>query len=209
MDYFGLGNTTLLYKIKYISILLCFIISLLANNEENIRDTRLLQIGLFFTTIADLFLVILENYYLGVITFTIVQIIYIARYSTRDIKSTYKKLSIIFISIFSIYFVISKLFLNIEFVLIPLGLFYAICLFISTIKSIKISRDSSYLNPNKYMLAWGMVLFLLCDVNIVVSYILKMNNLLILSNLSSDLIWIFYLPSQVLLSISGYGGIGH
>ncbi|NLC03333.1 MAG: hypothetical protein GX787_03515 [Tissierellia bacterium] len=72
------------------------------------------------------------------------------------------------------------------------------------VKGIAISQDKSYLNPNKHMIAFGMVLFLLCDASIAISYVLRSLNILNLSYLFSNLIWIFYLPSQVLLSLSGY-----
>ena len=43
-------------KVKYISILLCFILSLIIYEDSlNFKDTILLQLGLAFTSLADLF----------------------------------------------------------------------------------------------------------------------------------------------------------
>lgn len=43
-------------KVKYISILLCFILSLIIYEDSlNFKDTILLQLGLLFTSLADLF----------------------------------------------------------------------------------------------------------------------------------------------------------
>lgn len=190
--------------IKYIGIILCFILSLITNSKDHIIDSRLLQIGMLFTTFADLALVILENYIVGVVLFTIVQLIYIARYTTDRFKLVFKKLLVVFIIIFSSYFIISGLIIKTSLILIPIGLFYAVCLITSVFKGVAINRDSSYINPNKYMIAFGMVLFLLCDMSIGVAFILRITNMLNLSYLFSSLIWIFYLPSQILLSISGH-----
>lgn len=47
--------------LKYSTILLCFVISLLIDKDGfNEKDTKFLHIALFFTTLADLFLVILN-----------------------------------------------------------------------------------------------------------------------------------------------------
>jgi hypothetical protein len=184
---------------------LCFVVSLIRNNKDHIIDTRLLQLGLFFTTFADLALVILENYILGVIIFTIVQLIYIGRYTRDKFNIVLRKLLIVFAIIFSSYFIISKVIIKTSFILIPIGLFYAVCLITSVVKAIAISQDSSYLNRNKHMIAVAMVLFLLCDASIAISYVLRALNIVKVSYLFSNLIWIFYLPSQVLLSLSGYG----
>lgn len=204
VDVFNHISSMYINIIKYIGIILCFILSLITNSKDHIIDSRLLQIGMLFTTFADLALVILENYIIGVMLFTIVQLIYIARYTRDRFKIVFNKLLVVFIIILSSYFIISGLIIKTSFILIPIGLFYAVCLMVSVAKAIVISRENSYLNPNKYMIALGMVLFLLCDMSIGVAYILRNANMLNLSYLFSNLIWIFYLPSQILLSISGF-----
>lgn len=183
---------------------MCFVLSLIRNDKEHILDTRLLQLGLFFTTFADLALVILERYILGVFIFTIVQLLYIARHTRSRFKIVLRKLLIAFAIIFSSYFIFSKLIIKSSFILIPIGLFYAICLITSVVKAIGISQGNTYLNPNKNMIVFGMILFLLCDASIAIAYVLRSFNIFKLANIFSSLIWIFYLPSQVLLSLSGY-----
>lgn len=190
--------------IKYIGIILCFILSLIRNSKEDIVDAKLLQIGLFFTTFADLALVIFDSHVIGVILFTIVQLFYIARYTRVKFKIVLRKLLIVLVIIFSSYLLISKFMIKSNFIIIPIGLFYAVCLITGLVKGISISRDRFYLNPNKYMIALGMSLFALCDMSIAISYVLRMFNIFNISYLFSELIWIFYLPSQVLLALSGY-----
>lgn len=203
-DVFAHFSSTYLNIIKYIGIILCFILTLITNCKEYLSDARLLQMGMLFTTFADLALVIFDSQLIGVILFTIVQLFYIARYTRDSFRNIFKRLLMIFIIIFGIYLFISKFIFKTSFILIAAGLFYAICLIVSVVKGLEISRDSSYLNPNKYFIAMGMILFFLCDMSIAIAYILRTYSILNLSYLFSNLIWIFYLPSQTLLAISGY-----
>lgn len=204
MDLFTNIPTEYISIIKYIGIILCFILALIKTSKVNRKDSRILQIGLFFTIFADLALVILEDYVIGVIIFTIIQLIYIFRYTGNSFKKVAKNLLVIFVIMFSSYFIISKLILDTISILIPIGLFYAICLITSVTKGINISKDDNYLNPNKHIIGLAMVLFLLCDVNIAIAYVLRSENLLNSSYIFSNLIWVFYFPSQILLSLSGY-----
>lgn len=198
VEFFNIKKEIPMDVIKYISILLCFLITLISEgNEINNLDNRLLQIGMFFTVIADLFLVILNYHILGVLTFCIVQMVYIARYTAGKFHHTIRKLIMILILICSIYFLVNKIIIELDF-LIPLGFFYSICLLISILKSIEAGKKNIYIDPNKSMIIWGMILFALCDLNVALARIE------LLHSISSSLIWIFYLPSQVLLSLSGY-----
>jgi len=64
-----LGNSTTL-NIKYLIIIICLIISLtIGEDGHNKTDLTLVQIARFFTLIADYYLVILDNYTLGVFFF--------------------------------------------------------------------------------------------------------------------------------------------
>ncbi len=86
-----------------------------------------------------------------------------------------------------------------------IGLYYAICLLTSLTKAIKAYKYEIYPNPNGQMIALGMILFLLCDINValynILGYIGKVN---VFYNISFVSMWLFYLPSQVLLALSGY-----
>lgn len=198
VEIFKIETKISMNSIKYISIVFCFLITLISKeNIINKRDIKLLQIGMFFTLIADLFLVILDYHIAGVITFAIVQMIYITRYTEGKSSYIIKGLIGGFISISIIYFVINRYVIKFEY-LILIGFFYAICIFISILKSIEARKKNTYPKPNKNMIIWGMILFALCDLNVALARIESIHNI------SSSLIWIFYLPSQVLLSLSGY-----
>ena len=106
--YMDLFNTQIFISsnmIKFICIILCFITSILTRECALYnRDVFLLQTGLFITILADLFLLILDDYYtLGITLFCIVQIIYSIRYEIEKAGLTIKKFTIIFIAIFLLY----------------------------------------------------------------------------------------------------------
>ncbi|MFA9398477.1 MAG: lysoplasmalogenase family protein [Clostridiaceae bacterium] len=194
-------NTDIL---KYISIILCFFISFLYSNTSISKvDLNLLRLGLFFTVLADLCLLFLDKYIIGIILFCIVQIIYLIRYERGEIIRNIIFLFIIaFIILISIYFM--KLFYGEVENIFPVSLFYAICLLTSVIKAYK---NKSYPCPNNYIIRWGMTLFLLCDISVAVYNVT--NNLIYFPHIYTmnqvflQFIWLFYLPSQLLISLSG------
>ena len=78
--------------LKFSSILLCFIISLLLDSiGYNHKDVLLLQLARFFTLVADYFLILSTNYILGVLFFSVVQLLYIKRHSLMK-KNKFKQL---------------------------------------------------------------------------------------------------------------------
>lgn len=189
-------------RLKYLSMLLVLMISLFTGDDAlNVKDLKLLQTGLFITLIADLFLLILGRHYiLGILLFSVVQIIYSSRYGFTNLKKNIRNFIVIFSSLFIVYFVVDKLIFKLDFIW-GMGLFYGICLLNSVIKAAKAYRDRLFPKPNGHMILIGMVLFLLCDINVALYNILNEG---LFYNISSISMWLFYLPSQVLLSLSGY-----
>lgn len=210
MDLFNIETFIFSDMIKFICIILCFIISILTREHALCnKDVSLLQTGLFITILADLFLLILDNYYiLGITLFCIVQIIYSIRYEAKKASSTIRKFIIIFLAILIGYTAINIFIMKVDF-LFMIGSYYAICLLTSLTKAIKAYKYEIYPNPNGQMIALGMTLFLMCDVNVALYNIIGFISLTgkfinLLYDISSISMWLFYLPSQVLLSLSGY-----
>ena len=142
LDY-SLQNTGYKYSIvaKYLSILLCFIMTIMiGKNGHDIVDTRLLQSGFFLTACADYCLLLSNKFIVGVIIFCIVQTIYIFRY-TRDLTSRSK----IFWAISIIYIILSITLLtvfntqNFDLRLSLICLFYG-CLIIVSLITAEIGR---------------------------------------------------------------------
>ena len=210
MDFFNIKALISSNRIKFISIILCFIISLLGKEYGlGVNDVFLLRLGLFITIIADLFLLVLDSHFiLGVFLFSIVQIIYIIRYDNKKNYLKVKKFTSLLLILIFMYGIINSFIVKIDF-LIVIGFYYAITLLTSLIKSIKACKYKIYPSPNRYMIVIAMVLFLLCDINV---FLYNLIDFIPLSaqagktiyNISSISMWLFYLPSQVLLSLSGY-----
>lgn len=209
LDFNAFNSFYSTHKLKYISILLCFLLSLMTMKHGiSPIDSLLLQSGLFITTLADLCLLMLKYNTLGVALFCIVQIIYCIRYSPTKAYSTLVRFLIIFELIAIAYIAISFFIGDLD-ILFAVAFAYSICLTTSVVRAIKACKDNLFPEPNKYMISYGMILFLFCDINVAITNILKLLNSSSLSinyayNTSLFLIWFFYLPSQVLLSMSGY-----
>jgi hypothetical protein len=216
MDFCNVATFVTSDHIKYLCILLCFALSIIcsknmivdkAEYKEMKKDILLLQLGMLITVFADLCLVILNVYTLGILFFCMVQITYALRYTPNKWMVTLKNFFIIFLDILLIYIVVNFFIIKIN-ILLPISLFYAICLLTSVYKSIEAFKDNLYPSYTKYMVVMGMILFLLCDTCVALSNVteclptgtLELNNL---EQISSYLIWVFYLPSQLLLSLSG------
>lgn len=195
--------------IKYISIVICFLMSLLTGRKYlDKTDILLLQLGLFTTLIADFSLIFTDYIELGVGVFSIVHIVYVIRYKRNKIRAILICLTVIFHIIVITYLILNYFISKID-LLFGVALFYSISLIFSFVGAIKAYKHKSFPYPNKYLIAWGMLLFLLCDINVGISNITRLTNnsigiISVLKNISGFLIWFFYLPSQVLLSLSGY-----
>lgn len=192
-------------SLKFIAMIFVFIISILIkDNPLSYKDLHLLQIGLFITLIADFFLLVLDKYYiLGIFLFSIVQILYSFRYEFRNLRFTIRNFIIIFLGLSILHMILNKFVVKIDFMW-TMGLFYGLCLLTSVRRAFKAYKYKNYPEPNRKMILIGMILFLLCDINVglynILGYINKTNTLYSISSIS---MWLFYLPSQVLLALSG------
>ncbi len=207
IDFSIIGDFIPSSTFKFISIVLCFFISLMTGRKHlGKTDILLLQVGLFITVIADFFLLFTDYFVIGVGVFSLVQIIYAVRYERNKIKPALIRSIIILMIILAIYLIINFYIVKIE-LLYLMALYYAITLIINVVKSIKSCKNGLFPYPNKYFIAIGMVLFLLCDMFVGIYNITSQMNISsgidLLSNFSGKLVWFFYLPSQVLLSLSG------
>lgn len=206
-----IGNKYSTY-LKFSCILLCFIISLLiGSNGFNLRDVFLLKLARFFTLVADYFLLLSSNYILGVLFFCMVQIIYIERHSLMGTNKLNIKINhFILLPIFILLLIFSSLifhFTDYKSLLTCSALVYSLLLSFSVYCGVRTMNCSNYNNRSALFISWGMILFLLCDINVALYQLINMNFLpSVWSNFQFTigvLIWIFYLSSQLLLTLSG------
>jgi len=171
------------------------------------KDIFLLELALLMTVFADLCLVIFSFFILGLILFSIVQIIYCVRYTSKKLKKTLVEFFIVFSCIVFLY-CLSKLYILDISILIPISLFYFICLITSVSKAISAFKNNLYPAPSKYIIVCGMILFLLCDIcvalyNMTIFLPLNLYYTESFQQIICFMIWVFYLPSQLLLALSG------
>ena len=141
-------------------------------------EITLVKIALLFTLMCDFLLLFTNHRFFAVSLFCLVQLIYSYNFSTKKDNSTKYFYLILAVLPFIYYFV----FLNGY----PICIFYAFILLLNFLKAIKIRKPHLIL---------AFSLFALCDLCVAI-YNLSGNEFF------HPLIWIFYTPSQLLLSLS-------
>lgn len=166
--------------IKYFGIILCLLNSILDKNT-------LISLALLFTLISDYFLLLTNNLLIvGVITFIIVQFIYL--------YYLYKNKCNNHIIVRIIFYLLSLLiaFSGRVSMLYVVAIIYFSTLLMNTI--------SSYSNQALLLFSIGLSLFICCDICVGLHNICNYG---LIYKVATTLMWIFYLPSQVLISIGG------
>lgn len=211
LDLLQIANT-LSNILKYISIWLCLIFFALTYTKIK-NNKRALMLGiLLFTVIADTFLLFTNRFEYGILSFIIVQILY-----SRKIKATcmdgcklymIEILSVTFI--WNILILVLKNEINLTPVIALAGLYFL--LFTGNLVRIWIqvnknrNIEENIITRQTTMLAIGLTLFYLCDINVGLKFILNDRDsgfalLNLLTSAVQNLIWFFYLPSQVVLTL--------
>jgi len=193
--------------IKVLFIALCFIIALCSYWFcHSKRDWAYLTGAMGLTLVSDYFLVLTNNHSTGVFVFCFVHILYILRVSDNREKSAAQIATTIFIGavVFAAFVFVPMLpFLH---PIIVLTLVYT-ALFIQDIiahiKYYKSKKEEALPIVNRRIMLAGLILFALCDIHVL------MFNLPHYLPVSPAIgmwgrmwIWVFYAPSQLLLSIS-------
>jgi len=175
--------------LKFASIVLCFLLAVnLWRTSGNKSDSKFVVGALIFTMIADIFLLFNLNKIAGVISFCVVQLIYLKRYHNK---------SFIFGLTVAILAIPAAFLLPFEPLLVVASAYALLILttFVSTFRT-KMPRF------NLLCIHFGMLLFILCDVHVALYNQLPWRS--DYYEISVIAIWIFYLPSQLLLALSAY-----
>jgi len=184
--------------IKYASIILCFLASLTYLVFDKKIDKRLvINIALFLTVIADLFLLVLDNFYaVGVAFFAVAQTAY-AVYLHFDKKHIAKTVILRTVLITSL----------LIFAWEWLGFSWLVCFVIYYFVNLVVNLGESCFFASKTGLtfATGLMLLTLCDICVGLNNITNVSGIS-LPNWLNDFVdvamWAFYLPSQVLIAVS-------
>ncbi|GFZ34521.1 hypothetical protein CSC2_50470 [Clostridium zeae] len=147
----------------------------------------------------------MESPELGIFIFIFVQITYILRHS-RAINLTaihIKTLLLLSTAVLFLGFFLKPK--NIDTKLYYLALLYGTLLINSLICAFLTLRSNLYYKHSSLMIVFGMFLFFMCDINVgLYPLVTESYNIASLSMTIYFLIWFFYLPSQILLALSGY-----
>ena len=84
------GSVTLSKWIKYSIIILCFCYALFFGNGVDKGIIFSMKLALLFTLISDLFILILDYYFIGVLTFIVAQQLYAVRISLTEVEAMRK-----------------------------------------------------------------------------------------------------------------------
>ena len=187
--------------LKYVGIIICFLASLIPIFSPNsARPHYFIPFSLFFTLVSDYFLLINTDknlYIFGVVIFIIVQLSYFIYIETLKKNKTSFLISLIFRIVLSSMLIIILSILQFDLLSIVSACYFVELLmnFITSLSLIKI---------NKFFLIFsiGLLLFIGCDISVGLTNLDLFEGHI--KNLASNLMWIFYLPSQVLISFSNY-----
>lgn len=178
-DFNGINSSL----IKYSGIIINFIFSIYLYIKKDLDDI-LLPLALIVTAIADYFLLIKDNnYQWGILCFCLVQTIY--AYKIDKLKSI--PIRILFLIICILILKISNQSFNLTNILATYS-----------ITNLTLNVIISFIK-NKNMFSIALLLFWLCDINVGI-YNLQIKYIYPIAGM---LMWIFYFPSQILLTISG------
>ena len=187
--------------LKYVGIIICFLTSLIPIFSKNSAKSQyFIPFSLFFTLVSDYFLLINTDknlYIFGVVIFIIVQLSYFIYIETLKKNKTSFLISLIFRIILS-----SILIIVLSIIRFGLLSIVSACYFVELLMNFITSL--SLIKINKFFLIFsiGLLLFIGCDISVGLTNLDLFEGHI--KNLVSNLMWIFYLPSQVLISFSNY-----
>lgn len=176
--------------VKYLSIVLCAVAALLS---AAFGGDRLVALGLCLTLVADLTLLFFLNHSLfGVMVFYAVQVVYLIRMSQAKQGRAWLSMRVAL-------FVLLLLFLN-EFHLLDeltgAAALYISFFFVNLLQGVTLSGKEGQL------FFWGLLLFFCCDLCVgLFNFPLSLPGWL--HTFAEWGMWIFYLPGQVLIVLSG------
>ena len=187
--------------LKYAGIALCLAFSLYCLIRKRKMANCFIPIALVFTLISDYFLLFNTNqnlYVYGLITFIITQLIYFDFILYLRKSKLELLINLLVRFLLTIAALVVAFYLNYYDVLTILALVYFVELLSNFLYStFLIKFDKEYL-----IFSLGLLLFIGCDINV------GLNNVHLFEGIDYSLVnflmWVFYLPSQVLLSLTNF-----
>ena len=188
--------------LKFIFVAACFVIAALSYFRCcNKKDWAWLTAGLLFTVGADYFLVLHNNHLPGVAVFCFAHVCYILR-GLQDTKGGQK---VVLLAVPFLVLTVALAFINGA--LLALSGVYGGLFVANLVVNIRFFRQKGAPQTlprlNKGLALVGLFLFALCDINVLLFNLPQELGLPVTFPFAFGLIWVFYLPSQMLLAVSG------
>lgn len=179
--------------LKFTGIVFCFLFLLMHMLRYKSEDGVISTLAMFSTMLADVTLLFTQKFELGVLFFIIVQQLYWRRISGEFFKSndSYKQ-SMLFFIIGMIGLLLTK-----QWIVLLVSIY-----FLSLLRN----TFSCYKKEGYSLQTIAFLLFVACDINVGVMNIIQSINVSGFEKIryvTSIAIWLFYLPSQVLLTMVG------
>lgn len=199
--------------LKYIAIWTCLIFVIWNYKTTKEKNLLFMFVILLFTVTSDTFLLFSNQFEIGILSFIIVQVLY-----SRKIKAICDDgCRLYMIEMLVIVFVwnILILVLKNEKLLSPTIVLASLYFLIFTGNLIRIwvrvkknrLENTSERKLQSKSLAIGLTLFYLCDINVGLNFLhqggIQSIGFNVLTGVSGILMWFFYLPSQVILTLNG------
>jgi hypothetical protein len=182
--------------VKYAGLIVCAVIALVVwRMTPRKRDGRLQVVTFCFTVIADYFLLFTDDFAIGVIIFWGAHLSALVRY-----RRQWLQIGIALTGVGAVICTIMALTGRSIAVLYTACIVYAVLILSVTVAAFLYKQPKAANICSRL----GMVLFLCCDINVAIFNTATPDTPLY--NTSAPLMWLFYLPAQILLSLSASGG---
>lgn len=195
------GSYVFAFLFIFLDLFFAIILILFFERLRNL-STFLLVLGLFFTMIADIFLIICDERFVeGLICFSLVQITYLIKLllEKNDKSLTIKYFIVLVLILFVAQIVAYLIFRDYYDIIILIAVLYG-TLFIGNIvlTSMKFIKN--------ILFSIGMILYFLCDICVAMDYLSSngFSFFAFINQLPINLIFFFYLPGQILITFSIY-----
>lgn len=186
--------------LKYAGVLLCLAVSGAAKYLIRDKDAVIMTCAFVCTAISDLFILVIDTYYqIGLVTFIFTQTIYLYRLY-RDRMSKIKLTIIIRVAVMLLLMALVDVIMKdggINFMLAEVCV-YIVMLAGNVIDAFILSKNG----VQNIIFAVGLLLFLCCDICVGLDNAVDIIGLNLgkAGNAIQFMIWVFYLPSQVLIT---------
>ncbi|MDR1619832.1 MAG: lysoplasmalogenase [Clostridiales bacterium] len=181
--------------LKYMGVLFCFVLAcLLRRSAYDEAAWKHLAAALGLTLVADALLLFTPQYLAGLLVFCAAHIVYIRRNNRRAARNAVMAIAAVAAA--------GCAFLpQAEGALgLPSYYFAAVVYAALILTNTACAFFAKAPQKNRALMLWGMTLFLLCDVCVALYQLLPPGG--VTFRVAGVLMWVFYLPAQVLLALS-------